>query len=92
MGQARLCSAGDTVVFAREADGRYAYTVNGMTNMLSSTNSTRGSTFENVAEGWEVVHEGLASQYPEHAALLRHRMKGAWYRSVAGLGFPAKTI
>jgi hypothetical protein len=46
-----------------------------MTNMLSVDELNARFNVENVAEGWEVVHEGLASQYPQHAALLRHRIK-----------------
>ncbi|NVH76311.1 helicase [Paraburkholderia sp. JPY432] len=70
-----LVRAGDTVVFAREADGRYGYTVNGVASMLSVDELNARFSVENVAQGWEVVHEGLATAFPQHAALLRRRME-----------------
>jgi hypothetical protein len=70
-----LIKAGDVVSFSRDDDGRYRYTVKGCHYWLSVDELNARFAVESVSEGWEVVHEGLAARYPEHAAWLRGRVK-----------------
>ncbi|SEI23840.1 SNF2-related protein [Paraburkholderia hospita] len=70
-----LIKAGDSMSFSRDDDGRYQYRVNGVTYWLSVDELNARFAVENVSEGWEVVHEGLAARYPQHAGLLRSRLK-----------------
>ncbi|HEX3635283.1 MAG TPA: hypothetical protein VHV99_07310 [Paraburkholderia sp.] len=70
-----LVMAGEPVSFTREDDGRYRYAVKGATYHLSVDELNARFAVDNVAEGWEVVHEGLAVKFPQQAAALRARVR-----------------
>ncbi|WP_434667797.1 SNF2-related protein [Paraburkholderia sp. A3BS-1L] len=70
-----LIKVGDAVAFEREDDGRYRYSLHGVTHWLAVDELNARFAVENVSEGWEVVHEGLAHRFPEHAAGLRRRVE-----------------
>ncbi|MFP3646568.1 SNF2-related protein [Paraburkholderia sp. SIMBA_054] len=70
-----LVMAGESVNFAREDDGRYRYVVKGANYHLSVDELNARFAVENVAEGWEVVHEGLAVKFPQQAAALKARVQ-----------------
>ncbi|WP_230877621.1 MULTISPECIES: SNF2-related protein [unclassified Burkholderia] len=69
-----LIKAGDEVVFEREADGTYGYGFKGAKYRLAVDELNARFAIENVDQGWEVVHEGLAARFPDHAAALRSRV------------------
>lgn len=69
-----LIKAGDEVAFEREDDGAYRYVLKGTTYRLAVDELNARFAVENVAGGWEVVHEGLAARFPDQAAALRARV------------------
>ncbi|RQN37340.1 helicase [Paraburkholderia tropica] len=76
-----LIKAGESMTFERDGDGRYRYVCNGGNYWLAADELNARFAVENVVQGWEIVHKGLAGRFPAHAAALRRR--------VESLGIPA---
>lgn len=70
-----LIKAGDEVTFEREEDGRYRFFMKGVAHSLAVDELNARFAVGNVEQGWEVVHEGLATSFPAHAAAIRSRVE-----------------
>jgi hypothetical protein len=68
-----LIREGDEIKFHRESDGCYAYKLNGMSYGLAVDELNTRFAVQNVSQGWEAVHEGMAVRYPELAKQWRDR-------------------
>jgi hypothetical protein len=70
-----LIKAGQQVAFRRDDDGRYRYSLHNTAYRLSVDELNARFAVDNVAEDWEVVHEGLLAKYPQQASALRTRVR-----------------
>ncbi|CAE6967741.1 helicase-related protein [Paraburkholderia domus] len=69
-----LIREGDELEFRRDSDGRYAFQLNGVSYGLAVDELNARFVVQNVSQGWEVVHEGLAARYPDLAKQWRDRV------------------
>lgn len=70
-----VVKAGETLKFARTDGGRYTYERAGQSYTVSLDELNALALVENQSEGWEAVHEGLRTRYPEMAAALHARAR-----------------
>lgn len=70
-----VIKAGETVAFARQPDGRYAFQAGGAEFALTLDELMSRFAVSRSAQTWETVHEGLAVRWPGQALALRRRMQ-----------------
>jgi hypothetical protein len=64
---------GEQVEFKRTESGLYSYVKKEREYLLSADDLEAKFVLEGAAEGWQIVHEGLAKAYPQEAERLRKR-------------------
>jgi hypothetical protein len=69
-----LIHEGDELEFRRDSDGRYAFTLHGISYGLAVDELNARFIVQNVRQGWEVAHEGVSARYPELAKQWRDRV------------------
>ncbi|HVI89366.1 MAG TPA: DEAD/DEAH box helicase [Dongiaceae bacterium] len=69
-----LVKAGEAVILDRDAGGRYRFCKDGAEFVMSLDEVMVHFDLADTGRGWEAVHEGMLTQYPDEAALLRARM------------------
>jgi len=62
---------GEEVEFKRADSGMYSYEKKGREYLITADDLEAKFALQGAAEGWQVVHAGLAQSYPEDAARLR---------------------
>ena len=68
-----IIKEGEQVEFTRTQSGMYSYLRKDREYLLNADDLEAKFVLEGAAEGWQVVHEGLAKAYPAEAARLRKR-------------------
>jgi len=70
-----VIKAGETVAFARQPDGRYAYHAGGSQFVLTLDELMGRFAVSRSEQTWETVHEGLSVKYPQQGLGLRRQMQ-----------------